>query len=120
MLPQHDPYITHIQVTQQLEKQVHKESTSSRLALPFRQLTPPRTDELQTSLIKFQQQQPAFEAQVAKAIQDSCVSYDTAKAHSVKAIAAVQAEIKAELQRVAPDAEYQHVRLCSSYGREKV
>ncbi|ORY64622.1 hypothetical protein BCR35DRAFT_354988 [Leucosporidium creatinivorum] len=90
MLPQHDPYLSHIAVSKQLHKQVLKEN------------------DLQASIIRFQQQQPTFEENIAKQIQSACRLYDEAKATKVKEIEAVEKEIAAALQRVSPTAEYEY------------
>lgn len=92
MLPQHDPYITHIQVAQQLAVQVEKEN------------------ELQTILIRFQSMQAAFEADMSTQMQTACAAYDKAKAACDKEVAALEAQIAADLQSVKADAEYNYVR----------
>ena len=88
MLPQHDPFITHHQALTQLTKQVHLEN------------------DLQAALIRFQQQQPEFEASIVKNLQSSVTLFDQAKALKQKEIEAVEAKITTALHRVSPEAEY--------------
>jgi hypothetical protein len=95
LFPLHsDPYLSHIAVSKQLHKQVLKEN------------------DLQAAIIRFQQQQPTFEENIAKQIQSACRLYDEAKATKVKEIEAVQKEISDALQRVSPTAEYEYVSRC--------
>lgn len=89
MLPQHDPFITHHQAHSQLTKQVHMEN------------------DLQRALIRFQQQQPEFEATIVKNLQSAVTLFDEAKAAKQKEIEAVEAKISAALHRVTPEAEYE-------------
>ncbi|KAK4054399.1 hypothetical protein OIV83_000893 [Microbotryomycetes sp. JL201] len=89
MLPQHDPYLVHIAAQKQLEKQVVKEN------------------DLQAALIRFQQQQPAFEESINKSIQSSCKLFDEAHATKIKEFEAIQKEISESLQSVSPTAEYE-------------
>ncbi|KAK4056758.1 hypothetical protein OIO90_002310 [Microbotryomycetes sp. JL221] len=89
MLPQHDPYLVHIAAQKQLEKQVHKEN------------------DLQSALIRFQQQQPAFEESIVKSIQSACKLFDEAHATKIKEFDAIHQEISQALQTVSPTAEYE-------------
>ncbi|KAL8280370.1 hypothetical protein RQP46_007287 [Phenoliferia psychrophenolica] len=88
MLAKDDPYLTHRYTATQLAKQVHKEN------------------DLQGSLIRFQQQQPSYEAGLVKSIQLACHKFDEAKKTQQEELAKLQAATAASLQRVAPDAEY--------------
>ncbi|KAK4700279.1 hypothetical protein P7C70_g5972, partial [Phenoliferia sp. Uapishka_3] len=89
MMAKDDPVITHAQTLSQLIKLVHKENA------------------LQTSLIKFQQEQPSFEEKIATSIQSACKLYDEAKAFQLTGMERVQKEIADTLQRVQPSAEYE-------------
>ncbi|SCZ88245.1 BZ3500_MvSof-1268-A1-R1_Chr2-1g04283 [Microbotryum saponariae] len=89
MLPQHDPYLTHSLVQTQLKKQIHKEN------------------DLQAALIRFQQQQPAFEEGIAKSIQSACKLFDEAKATKDDEFAKLTKAIGESLQKVSPTAEYE-------------
>ncbi|SCV72148.1 BQ2448_4842 [Microbotryum intermedium] len=89
MLPQYDPYLTHSLVQTQLKKQVHKENG------------------LQAALIRFQQQQPAFEESIAKSIQSACKLFDEAKATKDAEFAKLTKAISESLQKVSPTAEYE-------------
>ncbi|GAA6058181.1 hypothetical protein JCM3770_004083 [Rhodotorula araucariae] len=90
MLPQKDPYLSHHLVRNQLKKQVIKEN------------------DLQTALIRFQQQQPAFEESVAKSIQAAARHYTEAHLVEVQEVQALHEKIAAALQRVEPDAEWKY------------
>ncbi|GAA6001324.1 hypothetical protein JCM10207_006609 [Rhodosporidiobolus poonsookiae] len=90
MLPQKDPYLSHHIVHNQLKKQVHKEN------------------DLQTALIRFQQQQPAFEEGVARRIQSAVKLYEDARLTQFAELEALQKRIAASLQRVEPDAEWKY------------
>ncbi|BGP24876.1 hypothetical protein JCM10295v2_003796 [Rhodotorula toruloides] len=90
MLPQKDPYLSHHIVQNQLKKQVHKEN------------------DLQAALIRFQQQQPAFEEGVSKQIQSACKLYEDARQTYVQEIDELQKTIAAALQRVEPDFEWKY------------
>lgn len=68
-------------------------------------------DDIQASLIRFQQQQPAFEAGIASSIQSACRMYDEAYALKKQDIEVVERQIREVLQSVAPDAEYTFVSL---------
>lgn len=63
-------------------------------------------------MIRFQQEQPAFETGVAKSIQAASSVYDEGKARQIISLEKVRNEIAACLQRVEPDAEY---KFCSSH-----
>lgn len=116
-MPQHDPFITHTQVSNQLKKQVIKESKCSFSFLfsfcsgPNDIRLVPCSDDFQASLIRFQQQQPAFEAGIASSIQSACRMYDEAYALKKQDIEVVEKQIREALQSVAPDAEYKFVSL---------
>ncbi|TNY19467.1 hypothetical protein DMC30DRAFT_304506 [Rhodotorula diobovata] len=88
MLPQKDPYLSHHIVHNQLKKQVHKEN------------------DLQAALIRFQQQQPQFEENIAKSIQSAADLYNKALLVEQKEVAALQEKIADALQRVDADAEW--------------
>lgn len=90
MMPQHDPYIIHTIVSRQLKAQLIKEN------------------ELTSALIRFQQQQPSFEAGIHRSIQSASRMYDDAKALTKKDIEIVEEEIRVALQSVAEDAEYNY------------
>ncbi|GAA5820136.1 hypothetical protein JCM11251_005498 [Rhodosporidiobolus azoricus] len=89
MLPQKDPYLSHHIVQNQLKKQVHKEN------------------DLQLALIRFQQQQPAFEENVARKLQSAIKSYEDARVGQVEEVESLHKRIASHLQRVEPDAEWQ-------------
>ncbi|KAL8287082.1 hypothetical protein RQP46_004088 [Phenoliferia psychrophenolica] len=88
MMAKDDPYTAHHQTMTQLTKLVHKEN------------------DLQASLIRFQQMQPEFETGIATSIQSACRVHDEAQARTRLALEKVHNEIAACLQRVEPDAEY--------------
>ncbi|BGP48273.1 hypothetical protein JCM10450v2_004145 [Rhodotorula kratochvilovae] len=98
MLPQKDPYLSHHLVRNQLKKQVHKEN------------------DLQAALIRFQQQQPAFEESVAKSIQSAARLYTEAHLVEVQEVQALHEKIAAALQRVEPDAEWKYYMSRSENG----
>ncbi|GAA5984844.1 hypothetical protein JCM11641_005436 [Rhodosporidiobolus odoratus] len=89
MLPQKDPYLAHHIVSNQLKKQVHKEN------------------DLQTALIRFQQQQPAFEEGIFRKIQSAIKQYEDSRITEVEDLQALHQRIAAALQRVEPDYEWQ-------------
>ncbi|GAA6042123.1 hypothetical protein JCM8097_003118 [Rhodosporidiobolus ruineniae] len=90
MLPQKDPYLSHHIVHNQLKKQVHKEN------------------DLQTALIRFQQQQPAFEEGVSRRLQSSIKLYEDARLSQLEEVEALHKRIAAALQRVEPTAEWEY------------
>ncbi|BGP32311.1 hypothetical protein JCM10296v2_004092 [Rhodotorula toruloides] len=90
MLPQKDPYLSHHIVQNQLRKQVHKEN------------------DLQAALIRFQQQQPAFEEGISKQIQSACKLYEEARQTHVQEIDELQKTIATALQRIEPDFEWKY------------
>ncbi|BGP16387.1 hypothetical protein JCM10213_008664 [Rhodosporidiobolus nylandii] len=90
MLPQKDPYLSHHIVHNQLKKQVHKEN------------------DLQTTLIRFQQQQPQFEESVARRIQTAAKEYEDARLTQVEEVQALHRRIAEALQRVQPSAEWEY------------
>ncbi|POY74537.1 hypothetical protein BMF94_2297 [Rhodotorula taiwanensis] len=89
MLPQKDPYLSHHLVENQLKKQVRKEN------------------DLQAAVIRFQQQQPAFEENVAKDIQAACKIYDEEREVQLREVEELQEKISEALQRVDPRAEWE-------------
>ncbi|GAA5875931.1 hypothetical protein JCM3774_005821 [Rhodotorula dairenensis] len=89
MLPQKDPYLSHHLVENQLKKQVRKEN------------------DLQTAVIRFQQQQPAFEEAVARDIQTACKAYDDEREIQMREVEELQDKIAEALQRVDPKAEWE-------------
>ncbi|GAA5886009.1 hypothetical protein JCM6882_004231 [Rhodosporidiobolus microsporus] len=90
MLPQKDPYLSHHIVHNQLKKQVHKEN------------------DLQLALIRFQQQQPAFEEGVARKIQSAIKAYEDARLAQLEQVESLHKRIGASHQRVEPTAEWQY------------
>ncbi|GAA5984221.1 hypothetical protein JCM10908_006099 [Rhodotorula pacifica] len=89
MLPQKDPYLSHHLVENQLKKQVRKEN------------------DLQAAVIRFQQQQPAFEESVAKDIQAATKVYDEEREVQIREVEELQDRIAEALQRVDPKAEWE-------------
>lgn len=65
-----------------------------------------RPDDLQAALIRFQQQQPQFEENIAKSIQSAADLYNKALLVEQKEVAALQEKIADALQRVDADAEW--------------
>ncbi|GAA5850344.1 hypothetical protein JCM8547_001840 [Rhodosporidiobolus lusitaniae] len=90
MLPQKDPYLSHHIVHNQLRKQVHKEN------------------DLQTALIRFQQQQPSFEEGIFRRVQSALKVYEDARLTNTEEVQALQKRIAAALQRVEPSYEWQY------------
>ncbi|KAK4700873.1 hypothetical protein P7C70_g5371, partial [Phenoliferia sp. Uapishka_3] len=90
MMAKDDPYITHQYTSTQLTNQVHKEN------------------DLQAALIRFQQQQPAYESGIVQSIQTACKNYDEARAIQQAEIEKVQHTVAAALQRISPSAEYEY------------
>jgi hypothetical protein len=89
MLPQKDPYLAHHIVENQMKKQVHKEN------------------DLQSALIRFQQQQPAFEEGVSRKIQSSIKLYEDARLSTLEEIEGLHKRIASSLQRTTPEFEWQ-------------
>ncbi|GAA5875669.1 hypothetical protein JCM1840_003169 [Sporobolomyces johnsonii] len=88
MLPQKDPYLSHNLVLNQLKKQVLKEN------------------DLQLAMIRFQQQQPAFEENIARSIQSATKLYEDARLAHTKHLDTLHLKIASALQRVEPTAEW--------------
>lgn len=90
MLPQKDPYLAHHIVENQMKKQVHKEN------------------DLQSALIRFQQQQGAFEEGISRKIQSSVKLYEEARVSQLEEIEQLHKRIATALQRTTPDFEWQY------------
>lgn len=65
-------------------------------------------DDLQAALIRFQQQQPAFEEGISKQIQSACRLYEEARQTHVQEIDELQKTIATALQRIEPDFEWKY------------
>ncbi|GAA5921700.1 hypothetical protein JCM1841_007095 [Sporobolomyces salmonicolor] len=88
MLPQKDPYLSHNLVLNQLKKQVLKEN------------------DLQLAMIRFQQQQPGFEENIARSIQSATKLYEDARVGHAQELETLHVKIASALQRVEPTAEW--------------